>query len=669
MPDPHSSSDAESLARSIAAAIGGRVSKTSTGYSCRCPAHDDHDPSLSVADAPDGRTLVHCHAGCSQESVLEALRGLGLWTLQKPSTIAKVEPMRPKGIPGNWKEKRLTKIYHYVTQNGEIVGYVARYEDSDGKDTIPFFKQRPDGSWQAGAPAEPRTLYGLPTLTRGGPVYVTEGEKAADALIKLGHACVTSQGGSNAGARSDWSPLAGRDVIVWPDNDLPGQKYAAAVRSCLRGIASSVRLVDVPRMNPDKPGWDAADWGGLGQIALVDETPRPALDSGPAPAFRMNNNGGMKAVTYNLVLLLGTPALRDTLGWDMLADKPVWRGKPPFLQEHRAEIHDQDAAEFAFWAAEQISADFKTGQALEAIEVHAKRNPFHPVHEYLKSLHWDGTPRLDSWLEDAFGVPSTPYHQAVGGKFLIGSVARAMNPGCQMDTMMVLMGKQGIKKTSAVRELLPDFTWYAETTESPANKDFYQALRGKWIVEIGELHSFRNADWTKIKQMLSAKMDTYRASYAHFAKDYPRQCVFIGTTNDDTWNRDATGARRFWPVNVHEVNLDYVRSQRDQLWAEAMMRYSQGEDWWTTPAEETTEAQEAVQETDPWLEPIRRWLATCGRQYVSTAEILIEAIGFEMSRVGQKDQNRVAACLQILKYTGGKKRVDGISRRVWWKTE
>jgi putative DNA primase/helicase len=476
---------------------------------------------------------------------------------------------------------------------------------------------------------------------------------------------VTSQGGSNAGARSDWSPLAGRDVIIWPDNDEPGQKYAATVRSCLRGIASSVRLVDVPRMNPDKPGWDAADWDGLGQIALVDETPRPALGSGPAPAFRMNNNGGMKAVTYNLVLLLGTPVLRDTLGWDMLADKPVWRSKPPFLQEHRAEIHDQDAAEFAFWAAEQISADFKTGQALEAIEVHAKRHPFHPVQDYLRRLRWDGTPRLDSWLEDVFGVPSTPYHQAVGAKFLIASVARAMSPGCQMDTMMVLMGKQGVGKTSAVRELLPDFSWYAETTESPANKDFYQSLRGKWIVEIGELHSFRNADWTKIKQMLSAKMDTYRASYAHFAKYYPRQCVFIGTTNDDTWNRDATGARRFWPVNVLDVNLDIVRHQRDQLWAEAFLRYTQGEDWWTVPVEEAAEVQDSVYETDPWQEPIRKWLATCGLPYVSSTTVMIDALQIEVSKVDLKGQRRVADCLKRLGYERIKKRVDGVPQWVF----
>jgi len=649
-------STAEQIARGIAAAKGGPIRRSGKGYGCRCPAHADKDPSLSVSDGQHG-PLVHCHAGCSQESVIEALRDLGLWHTRPR---AKVEPMRPRGIPGNWHGKPFLRLYTYATQTGEIVGYVARYEDANGKETIPFFQSEGD-RWKAGAPAEPSPLYGLGSLSKGGPVYVVEGEKSADALIRRGYACVTSQGGSNAAKKADWSPLAGRDVIIWPDHDEPGKKYAATVRSCLRGIASSVRLVDVPRMNPDKPGWDAADWDGLGQIAIVDETPK----TGAAPDFRVNNNGGMKAVTYNLVLLLGTPALCDTLGWDMLADKPVWRSKPPFLQEHRAEIHDQDAAEFAFWAAEQISADFKSSQALEAIEVTAKRHPFHPVQDYLRRLRWDGTPRLDSWLEDVFGVPSTPYHQAVGAKFLIAAVARAMRPGCQMDTMMVLMGKQGVGKTSAVRELLPDFAWYAETTESPANKDFYQSLRGKWIVEIGELHSFRNADWTKIKQMLSAKVDTYRASYAHFAKDYPRQCVFIGTTNDDTWNRDATGARRFWPVNVLDVNLDYVRHQRDQLWAEAFLRYTQGEDWWTVPVEEAADVQDSVYETDPWQEPIRKWLAKCGLPYVTSTTVMIDGLQIEVSKVDLKGQRRVADCLKRLGYERIKKRVDGVPQWVF----
>ena len=648
-------STAEQIARGVAAAKGGAVRRTGTGYECRCPAHDDHDPSLSVSDGQNG-PLVHCHAGCSQESVIGALRDLGLWHT-KPR--AKVEPMRPKGIPSAWHGKPLSILYTYATQSGEIVGYVARYEDPAGKEPIPFF-QREGDRWKAGAQADPRTLYGLPSLAKPGPVYVVEGEKAADSMIRRGHACVTNQGGSKAAKKADCSPLAGRDVILWPDYDAPGVQHAKDCRAMLRGIASSVRMVDVQAMDPDEAGWDAADWDGVGNIPLADESTKP---SAPAPVpreYRKRDSGAMKPISYNIhVLLSGL----DCLGWDLLSDRPVWRQKPPFISENRLEIHDQDAVELAFFASDMLGADFKTAQALEAIEVTAKRNPFHPVQDYLRGLSWDGTPRLDSWMSDVFGVSETPYHAAVGAKFLIAAVARAMRPGCQMDTMLVLMGGQGIGKTTAVRDLLPEFSWYSETTESPANKDFYQALRGKWIVEIGELHSFKNADWTKIKQMLSARSDTYRASYAHFAKDYQRQCVFIGTTNDETWNRDSTGARRFWPVRCMEVNKDYLRAQRDQLWAEAMLRLDRGEDWWTVP--DCEEHQDSVYQEDVWDSFLTDWILSRTQDSFTIGDILGEALNIERGMQKTSDEMRVGHLLRRLKFKRTRIMVNGTRKYVY----
>lgn len=377
--------------------------------------------------------------------------------------------------------------------------------------------------------------------------------------------------------------------------------------------------------------------------AQVTQLPQSRPAGSLAGEYRLNESGGMKPLSYNLTVLLGTEALAECLGWDQLADKPAWRSQPPFVTENRREIHDQDACELAFWASDRIGADFKSSQALEAIDVYAKRHPFHPVQEYLAGVVWDKTPRIDMWLCDVFGVADSDYHRAVAAKFLIASVARAIRPGSQMDTMMVLMGAQGIGKTTAVRELLPEFTWYAETTESPANKDFYQALRGKWIVEIGELHSFRNADWTKIKQMLSARMDTYRASYAHFAKDYPRQCVFVGTTNDETWNRDATGARRFWPIKCLEANREYLHAQRDQLWAEAVHRFNAGEDWWTVP--DCDDAQDSVYQEDVWESFLVDWINSRTQTSFNIGDIMVEALGIERGQHKRSEENRIGDIL------------------------
>ena len=428
-----------------------------------------------------------------------------------------------------------------------------------------------------------------------------------------------------------------------------GQSHACRTRCARLGYAGVVLM----SADPQDEGFTRKHKAKVIQHPVSAEAPSD---------FRLTDTGAMKPISYNLLQALEThPELVDCLGWDQLSDKPVWRNKPPFLGAHRTEIHDQDASELAFWGTQTFYADFKSSSAMEAMEVCAKRHPFHPVINYLDGLHWDGISRLDSFLSDAFGVEQTPYHAAIGRSFLIGAVARVMRPGCQMDTMLVLMGLTGIGKTSAVRALLPDFSWYAETTESPASKDFFQALRGKWIVEIGELHSFRNADWSKIKQMLSAKMDTYRPSYGRFAKDYPRQCVFIGTTEDDTWNRDAGGARRFWPVRCRESNTGYILAQRDQLWAEAVELFRGGASWWEIP--EADDELESVYESDEWEHVIRAWMMTHGPGPFTGHTLLTEALGIETGRYTTGDQKRLgpAARKAGMKHV----RIMMDSRRVW----
>ena len=666
-PSPQSASQ---LAQSIASVRGGAISKTSTGFTCRCPAHDDHTPSLSVSDGPDGRVLLHCHAGCSQESVISALRDLGLWHQAKLSAVP--IPMTPRGIHRKWKDKTLTRWWEYVSPDGEIKGYTARYDDASGKDVIPYFKFDPKKGWAAGYPDDsPRMLYGLTSLASPGTVWITEGEKAADAVIRRGAACVSSPGGAKAPEKADWGAISGRDVVIWPDFDDPGKGYAKRIIAILRKTDAAIRVVDVERMNPTEPGWDAADWNGTDLVGVptvtVAEWVKGPITQIDTPEWRLTESGGIKAISHNIVLALEhMPDLKGCLGWDLLTDRAAWRRNPPFLRAHRTAIYDQDAAELAFWLAEQIGTDFKSAAALEAIEVSAARHHFHPVQDYLISLKWDGVPRLDTFLSDAFGVSQTDYHASVGKAFLIGAVARVMRPGCQMDTMLVLMGNQGIGKTSAVRSLLPDFGWYAETTESPAQKDFYQGLRGKWIVEIGELHSFKNADWSKIKQMLSAKMDTYRPSYGHFTKDFLRQCVFIGTTNDDTWNRDPSGARRFWPVRCTESNIEYILSQRDQLWAEAFSRYSGGEAWWGV---EQGEEQKSVYEEDAWEIPIRAWVVQNSITVFTAHKVLMDCFGFEVSRYGLKEQNRIAAACRNLGFIHIRKKINGKAVWAWDATD
>ncbi|MHB1024040.1 MAG: VapE domain-containing protein, partial [Acidobacteriaceae bacterium] len=185
---------------------------------------------------------------------------------------------------------------------------------------------------------------------------------------------------------------------------------------------------------------------------------------------------------------------------DEFAQVILFDGKP---------VEDVDASEINLSIGRSHGgAQFKTPIICEALAVAAHRHATHPVRDYLSGLAWDKTPRLDTWLSDAFDCPQTEYTRAVGANTIISAVARIMRPGCQVDTMLILEGNQGIGKSKALRNLF-GIGWYTETTEKPGTKDFYQALRGKWCLELAELDSLRGADISRVKQVLSATSDNY----------------------------------------------------------------------------------------------------------------------------------------------------------------
>lgn len=286
---------------------------------------------------------------------------------------------------------------------------------------------------------------------------------------------------------------------------------------------------------------------------------------------------------------------------------------PPCGGEAGAWGDDQDKRLTA-WVAQQWGVSVSTRLAAEAIELVANQTSRHPVQEYLDQLSWDGNPRLDTWLTDCAGVRPSPYTNAVGAKTLISAVLRAMEPGSKVDTMLILEGPQGLRKSSLIAALVPNSNWFAEDLGADiGDKDALQGLRGKWIIELAEMANMNRAKADKVKQFLSSRVDRYRPSYGRRTKDFPRQAVFIGTINpggDGGYLSDPTGGRRFWPVSCHKVDLDRVRAERDQLWAEAVVRYRQGEPCWL---DEVTEALAKEEQTDrmpsnPWESRVNAYL-------------------------------------------------------------
>ena len=238
----------------------------------------------------------------------------------------------------------------------------------------------------------------------------------------------------------------------------------------------------------------------------------------------------------------------------------------------------------------------------------ARRCSLHPVLDYLDSLVWDGKPRIDKFLSTYAGAKSTPYTDAVGALMLIAAVRRVRKPGCKFDEMPVLEGAQGTNKSTALRILAGQDDWFSDDLPlgNVDSKRVIEALAGRWIVEAAELNGMRKGDIDHLKAFLSRTHDRARMSYDRLVTEVARQCVIIGTTNSAEYLRDGTGNRRFWPVAIEQFDIEALRRDRDQLWAEAAARETQGESirlrpsLWGAAADEQSERRIA----DPWEETI-----------------------------------------------------------------
>ncbi len=250
--------------------------------------------------------------------------------------------------------------------------------------------------------------------------------------------------------------------------------------------------------------------------------------------------------------------------------------------------------------------------AAEAVAAVAQRAKYHPVREYLLKLKWDRTERIETWMYRYLGVPDTRYTRAVGSRWLISAVARVMQPGCQADHCLILVGPQGRRKSTALRVLAGD-EWFTDRVGDLAEKDSLQNIHGKWIVEFAELQDVvgKRAEEGAVKSFITCRVDRFRPPYERRPQDFPRQCVFAGSVNLDEFLRDETGGRRFWPVSCGEIDIGALQRDRDQLWAEARLRYEAQAPWYLDDPELVklaAEEQEGRYELDPWDDIVWSWV-------------------------------------------------------------
>lgn len=318
------------------------------------------------------------------------------------------------------------------------------------------------------------------------------------------------------------------------------------------------------------------------------------------------------------------------------------------------------------WLDRVLGFEPGTQMVNEGIELAAHTKKYHPVRMYLHGLTWDRTPRLDGLLPTYFGTDTNDYLRAVGPKFLISMVARVMRPGCQVDTVPIFEGEQGVLKSSALRVLTGD-DWFASSRIDLANKDGLQALQGKWLVEISELDSFSRHEANRVKSFVTDRVDRFRPPFGRHTKDYPRQTVFAGSTNESHYFTDPTGNRRFWPMRCGKIGLEALRRDRDQLWAEAVARFDAGEQWWLTPEQErlarVEQRERDAAADDPLLE---RAVEVLKKSSGQTMGEILTGMGFERKEQTRALATRIGALLQHAGATTQRPREPGARPRRYY---
>jgi predicted P-loop ATPase len=380
-----------------------------------------------------------------------------------------------------------------------------------------------------------------------------------------------------------------------------------------------------------------------------------------------NRDQKVEGTLHNLVTIIENDERLQGLFWlNDSSNQVVMSRDAPWPGSNRSEFVDTDGSELAAWLQHPDRYDMKCGDdsVLKAVIAVARRHRRHPIRDYLNALKWDGKPRVEAMLLDMFGAADGKYPRQASMCFMVGAAARVLwmdpkNPslGAKVDFMLVLEGPQGKRKSTSLSELFSPM-WFVETSESPTGKDFYQIIQGCWGVEIGEMDSFSKADVTAVKVAITRRTDKFRAPYERMPSSYRRECVFVGTTNDREYLKDATGGRRFLPVRADgDVDVDRIRAERDQLWAEAVHHFREGYAFWVLPDDAAVE-QAARYIGDSWEGRVERWLAgkwspqkqlperlishTGPLVWTTTDELLQYAIGIEPGKHTKAEQQRMA---------------------------
>jgi predicted P-loop ATPase len=406
---------------------------------------------------------------------------------------------------------------------------------------------------------------------------------------------------------------------------------------------------------PPPPG-DEAEYGE--NVVLIASRGKRAKPEWKKD-WQTSENGSPLPNLFNaMVALRKHPTLADLLRYDEMAHAVILTKQIPHTPEDGTiprPIRDADV--LAIQEELQLTGLRRLAKATvqDAIHLCADQHRYHPVRDYLNGLVWDETPRIFGWLGRYLGVEGGPYSDKIGELFMIALVARQFEAGCKADYMLILEGPQGAMKSSACRALAGK--WFSDNLPDLSRGDAVRLsmhLRGKWLIEIAEMSSFSAAESHTLKEFITQTEERYTPKYGKHEVYEPRQCLFVGTTNEAAYLRDATGARRFWPVKVDEIDIVALTSDRDQLLAEAVHRYREGAPWWPDrqfELEHIAPQQDERYETHPWQDTIEAWVAEHSVMRTTVNNVLTGPLNIPTPQIGTRQQREVIAIFGRMKWT------------------
>jgi Virulence-associated protein E-like domain len=372
-----------------------------------------------------------------------------------------------------------------------------------------------------------------------------------------------------------------------------------------RKAGVTLKIVEQRKPEPEEPRIEPA------AEPKIEKTLRSLIQKPASPlGFQHSKNPtGIPASLENAITAI------DTLGaecrYDVFHDRIIVKGHGCGIRGDAHGNLENVTLKVRQSVLERFGFDPSAGFILDALRLRCLDHIFDPVRDYLDELVWDGVKRLDSWLVRYCKAEDTSLNRAIGRKMLVAGVRRVREPGCKFDYIVVLEGAQGVGKSTLLKLLAGEDNFSDNEILGLYKREQQEAIQGVWIYEVAELEGLVKSEVTKVKLFASKTVDSARPAYGRSRVDRPRRCIFVATTNEDTYLRDTTGNRRFWPVRVGTIDLVAVKRDRDQLWAEAAAAEASGEglvigqELWG----DAETQQQARMELDPWEDTIARELA------------------------------------------------------------